>query len=86
MPTQRQGMSGMVYTSANIETWNQWDGVYANTETGTNQRDGVHANVETWNQWDGVHGDRESNAGVALPFRDLRQPTRNVTYFASVIR
>ena len=24
--------------------------------------------------------------GVALPFRDLRQPTRNITYFASEIR
>ena len=23
-------------------------------------------------------------SGVVLPFRDLRQPTRNITYFASV--
>ena len=26
------------------------------------------------------------SAGVALPFRDLRQPTRNITYFASMVR
>ena len=26
------------------------------------------------------------HSGVALPFRDLRQPTRNITYFASVAR
>ena len=25
-------------------------------------------------------------SGVALPFRDLRQPTRNITYFASMAR
>ena len=27
-----------------------------------------------------------SVAGVALPFRDLRQLTRNITYFASMAR
>ena len=33
-----------------------------------------------------LFSDSEWSPGVALPFRDLRQPTRNITYFASVIR
>ena len=28
----------------------------------------------------------DDTPGVALPFRDLRQPMRNITYFASLIR